>query len=226
MILNVNNQLLVIEKEVIVQKSGYFAALIDGPLAKPLDQHGALNVADQQDVETFKNLIYIMRNSELPPSLKDKAKVGLLKEMASFYCVDFPFTIEPRVYIYESKDTFSQSEFQSIFQYASLLKKETGSSDNPSSWKAKPLRTIAINSKAGKKVLSLICELFISNYIADVFLCTNHCGQNPNTSKVNIIVTSHLPPTLLAAKLRSFDALFRLVEPTTPTVATQTDVAP
>lgn len=73
-----------IEKRILVAKSSYFAALLNGPLAKPLEEDKSLHI-DEANSDTFKNLIYLLREGNVADAaMIDSPRLARLKEMALF----------------------------------------------------------------------------------------------------------------------------------------------
>ena len=98
--------LVMVEKDLLISKSAYFAALIDGPLAKALDEDGSLSI-EEKDIDTFKKLIFMIRKGKKPAG-----DITGLEEMASFYLVDFIF---PAQKLYYYRANLSNSVLSSEF---------------------------------------------------------------------------------------------------------------
>lgn len=118
--LRVNGDLIMIEKNTPISKSKYFDVLLSGagPLAKPLDLDGSLSI-DQEDAETFRNLVFFLRKEESPRSLKD-VQYQALREMASIYLVDLPI-IHQSVYFYCCKTTLNAFSIEAKFEKVNCL---------------------------------------------------------------------------------------------------------
>lgn len=82
-----------IEKEILIEKSKYFAELLRGPFAKPLETDEPL-IIDQKDSNTLKDLLFFVREGLIPDDVADDpVRLNQLKKMASFYMVFFFFFV-------------------------------------------------------------------------------------------------------------------------------------
>lgn len=107
----VNKKLFMIKKRILVENSKYFAALLDGPLAKPLKEDGSL-VIDEFDSNTFQNLLYLVREGHVPEDVADDTlRLAQLKRMTSFYMVEIEMPTS-RIYLYRTKDTYHNAKLE------------------------------------------------------------------------------------------------------------------
>ena len=104
--LRVCQELILVEKVKLLEKSDFFKILLDGPFLKA-DVDGVIELKEQ-DVKTFKNLIHYVRKDNVPKhGLCSIHDFSMLNEMASFYLIDLPSPVPKLLHHYRriSKDS-------------------------------------------------------------------------------------------------------------------------
>jgi len=88
--LSVNGVLFVVDRDLLVSKSEYFKALLDGPLGVNHNDTETL-VLEEKDSDTFKSLLHTVKADDLDMRTSTSQEFrSTLQEMALFYMIEIP----------------------------------------------------------------------------------------------------------------------------------------
>jgi BTB/POZ domain len=206
--LKLNEKVVMIQRKPLVTKSKYFAALIDGPMAKALNEDGTLTL-DEEDADTFKDLMYFIREGVLPMTIMcDGVKLAKLRELASFYMVEFKFPSSPCTHIYHGVTSFTREEVAELEIYARLLDAKPEDA-NP----AKPLKVVYGGGLRSKRQWDFLPMFSLLRSLGLVDEIVHSCSRSSRIyDKHPLGLLSKYPPEVLSDAIDGFEDEFVLIK--------------